>query len=78
MLWPVTWGQQSGTAVIVTYLGIFISAILFPWLAYLAVSREGTLFTIASTSVNTKFAQIFGGLTVLVLGPLFAILLTPA
>ncbi len=73
MLWPVTWGQQSGSAVLITYLGIFISAILFPWLAYLAVSKEGTLFTIASKSVNTKFAQIFGGLTVLVLGPLFAI-----
>ncbi len=73
MLWPVTWGQQSGSAVFITYLGIFISAIVFPWLAYLAVSREGTIFTIASRSVNRTFAQVFGGLTVLVLGPLFAI-----
>ncbi len=73
MLWPVTWGQQSGSDVLVAYLGIFISAIIFPWLAYLAVSREGTLFAIASSSVNKKFAQVFGGLTVLVLGPLFAI-----
>ena len=73
MLWPVTWGQQSGSSVHVAYLGIFISAIIFPWLAYLAVAREGTLFKIASTSVNQKFAQLFGGLTVLVLGPLFAI-----
>lgn len=73
MLWPVTWGQQSGSSVYIAYLGIFISAIIFPWLAYLAVSREGTLFTLASASVNKSFAQIFGGLTVLVLGPLFAI-----
>lgn len=73
MLWPVTWGQQSGSSVIVAYLGIFISAIIFPWLAYLAVAREGTLFNIARTSVNRTYAQIFGGLTVLVLGPLFAI-----
>ncbi len=73
MLWPVTWGQQSGSSVYIAYFGIFISAIVFPWLAYLAVAREGTLFTIASLSVNRTFAQVFGGLTVLVLGPLFAI-----
>ena len=73
MLWPVTWGQQSGSAVITAYAGIFISAIIFPWLAYLAVSREGTLFNMASKSVHPLFAQLFGGLTVLVLGPLFAI-----
>jgi len=73
MLWPVTWGQQSGSSVYIAYLGIFISAIIFPWLAYLAVSKEGTLFELASSSVNTGFAQLFGGLTVLVLGPLFAI-----
>lgn len=73
MLWPVTWGQQSGSAVYLAYSGIFISAIVFPWLAYLAVAREGTLFTIASNSVNSTFGQIFGGLTVMVLGPLFAI-----
>jgi len=73
MLWPVTWGQQSGTSVYVAYAGIFISAIIFPWLAYLAVSKEGTLFNIAKNSVNRPFAQVFGGLTVLVLGPLFAI-----
>ncbi len=73
MLWPVTWGQQSGSSVSVAYLGIFISAIIFPWLGYLAVAREGTLFSLASNSVNKTFAQIFGGLTVMVLGPLFAI-----
>ncbi len=73
MLWPVTWGQQSGSSVYIAYFGIFISAIVFPWLAYLAVAKEGTLFRIASLSVNRTFAQVFGGLTVLVLGPLFAI-----
>jgi len=73
MLWPVTWGQQSGSSVLIAYLGIFISAIIFPWLAYLAVAKEGTLFNIARNSVSGIFAQIFGGLTVLVLGPLFAI-----
>lgn len=73
MLWPVTWGQQSGSAVLTAYLGIFITAIIFPWLAYLAVAKEGTLFNLAKGSVNKPFAQVFGGLTVLVLGPLFAI-----
>ncbi|HED24867.1 MAG TPA: hypothetical protein ENN91_07055 [Firmicutes bacterium] len=73
MLWPVTWGQQSGTDVFTAYLGILISAIIFPWLAYLAVAREGTLYKIAGRSFNRSLALIFGGLTVIVLGPLFAI-----
>jgi branched-chain amino acid:cation transporter, LIVCS family len=73
MLWPVTWGQQSGTDVYTAYLGIFISAIIFPWLAYLAVAREGTLYNIAARSFSGGMALAFGGLTVLVLGPLFAI-----
>jgi branched-chain amino acid:cation transporter, LIVCS family len=72
MLWPVTWGQQSGNTVLLAYLGVFISGILFPAMGYLAVAREGSLFKLAY-SVGPRFAQIFGGLTVLVLGPLFVI-----
>lgn len=72
MLWPVTWGQQSGNAVLSAYVGVFLSGILFPFLAYLAVAKEGTLYKIAS-SAGERFGQIFGGLTVLVLGPLFVI-----
>ncbi len=73
MLWPVTWGQQSGSSVIPAALGIIITAIIFPFLGYLAIVRgEGSFYALASR-INKKFAFIFGGLTVAVLGPLFVI-----
>ncbi len=73
MLWPVTWGQQSGSSVLPAALGIMITAIIFPFLGYLAIVRgEGSFYTLASR-INEKFAFIFGGLTVAVLGPLFVI-----
>jgi LIVCS family branched-chain amino acid:cation transporter len=73
MLWPVTWGQQSGSSVLPAALGIMITAIIFPFLGYLAIVRgEGSFYTLASR-INDKFAFVFGGLTVAVLGPLFVI-----
>jgi LIVCS family branched-chain amino acid:cation transporter len=73
MLWPVTWGQQSGSSVLPAALGIMITAIIFPFLGYLAIVRgEGSFYTLASR-INKKFAFVFGGLTVAVLGPLFVI-----
>ncbi|HBX22954.1 MAG TPA: hypothetical protein DEF34_04890 [Desulfotomaculum sp.] len=73
MIWPVTWGQQSGSSVLTAAAGIMISAIILPFLAYLAITRgNGSFYTLASR-INEKFAFVFGGLTVAVLGPLFVI-----
>ncbi len=67
MLWPVTWGQQSGSSVVPAALGIIITAIIFPFLGYLAIVRgEGSFYELARR-INKKFAFIFGGLTVAVL-----------
>lgn len=73
MLWPVTWGQQSGSSVYGAMVGIFITAILFVYCAYVAMVRgEGSFYQLAAR-INKKFAFVFGGLTVAVLGPLFVI-----
>jgi len=73
MLWPVTWGQQSGNQVFIAALGIMISGIILPFLGYLALARgEGSFYTLSSR-ISKKFALVFGGLTVAVLGPLFVI-----
>ena len=73
MLWPVTWGQQSGSSVYGAMVGIFITAILFVYCAYVGMVRgEGSFYQLAAR-INKKFAFVFGGLTVAVLGPLFVI-----
>jgi LIVCS family branched-chain amino acid:cation transporter len=73
MLWPVTWGQQSGSSVLEASAGIFLTAIIFPFLAYLALVRGEGSFYVLAERINKKFAFVFGGFTVAVLGPLFVI-----
>ncbi len=73
MLWPVTWGRNAGTDLWPTFSGFFISGVILPFLAYIAVYKGGgPLFTLAG-KVGPKFSQFFGAFTVLVMGPLFVI-----
>lgn len=73
MLWPVTWGRNAGTSLWPTFGGFFISGVILPFLAYIAVNKGGgPLFTL-SAKVGTKFAQFFGAFTILIMGPLFVI-----
>ncbi len=73
MLWPTTWGRNSGTAVWPAFFGFAVTGILLPFLGYFAVQKGGgPLFTLAN-KVGPNFAQIFGGFTVLIMGPLFVI-----
>ena len=73
MLWPVTWGQQSGSSVLIAMIGIFFTALVLPYAAYVAMVRaEGSFWDMASR-INPKFGFVFGGLTIAVLGPLFVI-----
>lgn len=73
MLWPVTWGQQSGSSVLSAMVGIVFTALLLPWLAYLAMAKADGSFWDMAVRINKKFAFIFGGATIAVLGPLFVI-----
>lgn len=73
MLWPVTWGRNAGTSLWPTFGGFFISGIILPFLAYIAVYKGGgPLFTLAG-KVGPKFAGFFGAFTILIMGPLFVI-----
>lgn len=73
MLWPVTWGQQSGSSVLSAMVGIVLTTLILPWLAYLAMAKAEGSFGDMAVRVNKKFGLIFGGLTIAVLGPLFVI-----
>ena len=73
MIWPMTWGQESGSDVFIAFIGVFFTALLFPLLGYVALARgKGTLYQVTKR-ISTKFAKIFCGIIMLVLGPLFAI-----
>jgi len=73
MLWPTTWGRNSGTAVWPAFFGFAVTGLLLPFLGYFAVQKGGgPLFTLAN-KVGPNFAQIFGAFTVLIMGPLFVI-----
>lgn len=73
MLWPTTWGRNSGTEVLTAFFGFAFTGLLLPFLGYFAVNKGGGPLFVLASKVGPNFAQIFGGFTVLVMGPLFVI-----
>lgn len=73
MIWPMTWGKESGTSLPLAFIGIFMTALLIPLLGYVALSRGKGTFLSISQRVSKKFGLIFCTITILVLGPLFCI-----
>lgn len=73
MIWPMTWGQQSGSSVLPAFAGIYLTAVFFPLLGYIALSRGKDSFYGISKRISKPFADIFCSITILVLGPLFVI-----
>jgi LIVCS family branched-chain amino acid:cation transporter len=73
MLWPTTWGRDSGSLFLLAFAGFFFSGLILPWLGYLAVSRGGGPLYVLSSQVGPNFVRFFGHITILVTGPLFVI-----
>ena len=73
MLWPTTWGRNSGTSFPLAFFGLFVSGALLPWLGYIAASkRGGSLFGLIRP-MGKVFCLLFGAITVALLGPCFAV-----
>ncbi|MGL6105745.1 branched-chain amino acid transport system II carrier protein, partial [Romboutsia sp.] len=73
MIWPMTWGKESGSSVLISFIGVFFTALLFPLLGYVALARgKGSLYQVTKR-ISINFANIFCGIIMLVLGPLFCI-----
>ncbi len=73
MLFPVTWGMESGTSVFIAYFAIVFSALLLPLLAYVALARgDGTFYSITKR-ITPKVGPIFCAVTILVMGPFYVI-----
>lgn len=73
MIWPMTWGKESGSNVLIAYVGVFLTALLLPLLAYVALSRGKGTFLSVTTRAMPKFGQFFCGATIMILGPLYVI-----
>jgi len=73
LLYPVTWGADSGTAVYSAYLGVLLSGIILPCLGYVAlVKGQGDFLEIIRRAAPT-FGLLFVVILILVLGPFFMI-----
>lgn len=72
MIWPMTWGKDSGSSVGIAFIGAYLTAVFIPFLGYLALSKGGSFLEL-SRGVSDRFASIFCNITILVLGPLFVI-----
>ena len=73
MIWPMTWGKESGNQVFIAFIGVFITALLIPLLAYVALSRGGGTYLQVTKKAMPKFGGIFCGATIMILGPLYVI-----
>lgn len=73
MVWPMTWGKESGSSIFLAFIGAFITSLLLPLLAYVALARgQGTYFGLAKRAMP-KFGPIFTTITIIIMGPLYTI-----
>lgn len=74
MVWPMNWGKESGTSVVTAFGGAFITALLLTLVAYIALSRgNGTYNKITTRVLGKKLGVSYTIVTIVVLGPLYAI-----
>lgn len=74
MVWPMNWGKESGSSVFAAFLGAFITALLLTLLAYVALSRgNGSYSKITTRVLGKKLGTFYTILTIVILGPLYAI-----
>lgn len=74
MVWPMNWGKESGSSYLIAFAGAFITSLLLVLFAYIAMSRgNGTYSKITVKAIGKKIGVIYSCITIIVLGPLYAI-----
>lgn len=73
MIYPMTWGKESGSAVYLAYLGVFLSGILLTFLGYTAQARGKDSFWGLSKQIAPRFGTFFCTVIVLLVGPVYVI-----
>lgn len=73
MIWPMTWGKESGSSYKVAFLGIFITALFLVFLGYIAIANSGKTMVAMLETVSVRYSRIITFMVILVMGPLFCI-----
>lgn len=73
MLYPVTWGKESGSALWPAFLGILLSGILLPLAGYLALVKGRGNFLVITRRIAPKFGLFFAAVTIIILGPAYIV-----
>lgn len=74
MVWPMTWGKESGTSVYLAFLGAFITSLLLVLICYIALARSNSSYNVLiNKAAGTKFGTLYGWISIIILGPLYAI-----
>ena len=73
MLYPMTWGKESGSAVYLAYIGVFLSGILITLLGYTALARGNDSFWGLTKRIAPRFGTVLCSLVVLLVGPVYVI-----
>ena len=69
MVWPMNWGKESGSSVLIAFAGAFITSLLLTLLAYVALSRgNGSYSKIATRVLGNKLGKFYTVLTIVILG----------
>lgn len=70
----MNWGKESGNSVWLAFAGAFITSLLLVVIAYIALAKgDGSYHNITCRIVGDKFGKFYTRLTILVLGPFYAI-----
>lgn len=74
MVWPMNWGKESGSSVWAAFGGAFITSLLLVLITYIALAKgDGTYNKITKRIVGEKFGNFYTCVTILILGPFYAI-----
>lgn len=74
MVWPMNWGKESGSSVWLAFAGAFITSLLLVIITYIALAKgDGTYNKITKRIVGSKFGNFYTCVTILILGPFYAI-----
>ncbi len=73
MIYPVTWGKESGESVLIAFVGVVLSGILLPFFGYVALSRTECSFSELVQKASPQYGVILSTILAIVNGPLYII-----
>lgn len=73
LVWPMTWGKRGADALLASFTGVFLSALLLPFLGYLALARGQGNFHQLTLRLLPRTGPVFTYAAIIILGPLYVL-----